>query len=186
MNLVQNHTSSLADLGQLLRWPTWLMLRGPIPTGMRFIFFPIRFGLLSLSYRTRFTPAKPRSRPCAFRNEFAYSTLREIPNANSACPPAQFELLPTSQNLIYKIEVAPNTKIGLFSNKGQLQIILHRIMHSDPKLELRLWKSGLLSWIPLGDTSRRDYSVDWFRSAWLIFSVYRSKRTCTQSPNRTD
>ena len=82
------------------------------------------------------------------------------PMQRSACPPAQFELLPTSQNLIYKIEVAPNTKIGLFSNKGQLQIILHRIMHSDPKLELRLWKSGLLSWIPLGDTSRRDYSVD--------------------------
>ena len=40
----------------------------------------------------------------------------------SACPPAWFELLPTSPNMITKSEVAPNAKIDLFSNDGQLQI----------------------------------------------------------------
>ena len=40
-----------------------------------------------------------------------------------ACPPAQFELLPTSQNLKKQSEVAPKPKIGQFSNEGQLQII---------------------------------------------------------------
>ena len=57
---------------------------------------------------------------------------------NSACPPPQFELLPTSQNLRKKSEVAPNSKIGLFSNEAQLQIIFRLIMHRGQKLELRL------------------------------------------------
>ena len=75
----------------------------------------------------------------------------------SAWPPVQFELLPTSQNLIEKSEVAPNPKTGLLSNEGQLQIIFGWIMHRWQKLELRLWRSGFLSWVPLGET------VNWFR-----------------------
>ena len=46
-----------------------------------------------------------------------------------ACPPAQFELLPTSQNLKKQSEVAPKPKIGQFSNEGQLQIIFRRTFH---------------------------------------------------------
>ena len=33
-------------------------------------------------------------------------------------------------------------------------------MHLGQKLELRLWRSGLLSWVPLGET------VDWFREVY--------------------
>ena len=78
----------------------------------------------------------------------------------SAWPPVQFELLPTSQNLIEKSEVAPNPKTGLLSNEGQLQIIFGWIMHRWQKLELRLWRSGFFSWVPLGAT------VDWFRDVY--------------------
>ena len=67
-------------------------------------------------------------------------TLREVPNEKSAYPPPQFELL--AKIWCQKSEVASNPKIGLFSNEGQLQIILRWIMHRRRKLELRLWKSG--------------------------------------------
>ena len=76
-----------------------------------------------------------------------------------ACPPAQFELLPTNQDLIKKSEVAPNPKIGLFSNEGQLQIIFRRIMHRGQKLELHPWRSRFLSWLPLGETGSVPTSV---------------------------
>ena len=42
MNLVQNDTSSFADLGQLLRWPTWLML-GRFLCGLFFFRFDLGF-----------------------------------------------------------------------------------------------------------------------------------------------
>ena len=50
--------------------------------------------------------------------------------------------------------------MGLLSNEGQLQIIFRRIMHRGQKLELRLWRSGFFSWVPLGAT------VDWFRDVY--------------------
>ena len=57
-------------------------------------------------------------------------------------------------------EVAPNPKTDLFLNEGQLQTIFRRIMHRGQKLELRLWGSGFLSWVPAGET------VDWFREMY--------------------
>ena len=82
----------------------------------------------------------------------------------SACQPAQFELLRTSQILIRKSEVAPNPKISLFSNEGQLQIIFRRIMYRGPKLEPSLWRSGVFL---AGYLSERQTAVDWFSEAYM-------------------
>ena len=76
--------------------------------------------ILFAANRGRFTPAKPRNRPRASWNEFAYSRRGTHLLQKSVCPPAQFELLPTSQNLVEKIwsTVAPNPTTGLFSIEG--------------------------------------------------------------------
>ena len=131
-----------------------------------FFFFFFRSDSGFSANRRRFTPAKPRSRPCAAWNEFTYE---RYPTQKSASPPVQFEWLPTSRNLTQKYEAAANPKTGLFPNEGQLQTTFRRTMHRGQKLELRLWRSGLLSWVPLGETALIP------RNVWLISSVYRSK-----------
>ena len=81
----------------------WGIFHGHVPlceaVSCAFFFFSFDFGFSG--NRGRFTPAKPWNRPCAPRNELTYS-LRDALQ-NSACPPAQLGLLPTSQNLIKNI-----------------------------------------------------------------------------------
>ena len=83
-----------------------------------------------------------------------------------ACPPTRFELLPTGQNLTPKSEVAPNKNSPSFERGTASDIFFYR----GQKLELRLWKSGFLSWVPLGETAILVLS-----SVRLFSSVYRSK-----------
>ena len=135
-------------------------------------FFSIRFGFSA--NRGRFTPAEPRNRMCASQYELTYSpkgTQCKNPlvhrRSSNYCRLAKIWFL--------KSEVAPNPKLGLFSNEGQLQIIFRRIMHRGQKLELRLWRSGFLSWVPLGET------VDWFREMYGWFPQFMGQqRTWTQ------
>ena len=90
-------------------------------------------------------------------------TLREVPNRKSACPQAQFELLPAiygSQNLIKKISSSSKSKNRPIFERGTTSDYFSRIMHRGQKLELRLWRNGFLSWGPLGET------MDWFRELY--------------------
>ena len=60
----------------------------------------------------------------------------------SACTSRQFELLPTSQNLIPKIwSSSKSTNSPLFERGRASDYIFRRIIHRGPKLE-RLWRSG--------------------------------------------
>ena len=126
----------------------------PIP--MRLFFCPI---LGFSANRRRFTPAKPRSRPCASRNEFTYSA-RGTQCKNPLVHRRSSNYCRLAKISLKKPGVAPNPKIGPFSNEGELQINFRRIMHSGLKLELRLWRSGFLSLVALGET------VDWFREVY--------------------
>ena len=132
-----------------LRLATWTLR--PIPTyAVLFFFDSMGFS----ANRGRFTLAKPRSRPCASRNEFICS-LERYPAQESECPPAQFELLPNSQDLTQEIWSSSKSRsrpILYFANEGQLQIF-RGTMHRRQKLELCLWRSGCLSWIHLGETA---------------------------------
>ena len=89
----------------------------------------------------------------------------------SACPPAQFELLPTSQSLTLKNRKRlQNPKVGLFSNEGQLQIIFSSDYAPWAKtrttpLEKRIFELGI---------SRRDCGLV-PTSLWLMSSGYRFK-----------
>ena len=69
-------------------------------------------------------------------------TLQEVPHAK----------IRLSTGLIRKISRSSKKK-GLFWNEGQLQVIFRRIMRRGQKLELRLGRSGILSWVPLGQTA---------------------------------
>ena len=86
----------------------------PIP--VRFFFLFDSIWVFQPIVRRRRTPVKLRSRPCASQNEFTYSP-RDYPMQKSACPSAQLEILPTGQNLILKIEVAPNKNENHFRTR---------------------------------------------------------------------
>ena len=138
------------------------------------------FQLLTNTKSGRFTLAKLRNRPCASQNEFTYSPRGTQCNnplvhqrSSNYCPLAKF--------WPKKSKEAPNPKIGFFSNEGQLQIIFRRNMHRGPKLEQRLWRSGCLSWVPLGET------VDWFWEAYCWFPQFMGqKRTWTQKKSKSN
>ena len=129
------------------------------------VLFFFRFDVAVSANGGRFTPPKPRSRPCASRNELTHSprgSQCKHPLAHRHC--LSYCRQATLQSR--KSEVAPTPKIGLFSNEGELQIVFRRIMHRGQKLELRLWRSGVLSWVPLGET------VDWFREMYGWFPQF--------------
>ena len=123
--------------------------------------------------RRRFTPAKPRIRPCASRNEFTHSP-RGTQLKNPFLHRRSSNYCRLAKIGPKKSEVPSNPTIGLFSDCGQLQTIFRRNMHRGQKLELRLWRSGFFSWVPLGET------LDSFREAHGLFPRFiGQKRTYT-------
>ena len=149
------------------------------PFPMCFFFFPVRFWLVSQSW-TFYARKATESAVCF--SEWVHLLSERYPTqknplvdrrSSNYCLPAKI--------WSKKSELAPNPKIGLFTNEGQLQIIFCRIMHRGQQLELRLCGSGFLSWVTLGDT------VDWFREVHRWFpQLIRQKRTWTQkSQNRS-
>ena len=94
---------------------------------MRFFFFRFRFGVSA--NRGRFTPAKPRSRPCASRNELCQlSNLRGrlakqegLCALHSFCASAVFhESVKAAQVTLRKV---PNAKIQIRLSTGAVRII---------------------------------------------------------------
>ena len=76
-------------------------------------FFSIRFGFFSQSW-TFYARKKPRRRP----REWVHLLSERHPTQKSACPLAQFELLPTSQNLILKIWSSSKSKNSPIFERG--------------------------------------------------------------------
>ena len=143
---------------------------------MQFVFFSTWFWLFSQSW-TFYARKATESAVCF--SEWAHLLTERCQMQTPACPPAQFKLLSTSQNLIYKIWSSSKSKSRPIF-EGQHQIIFRRIMHRGQKLELRLWRSGRLSWVPLGET------VDWFREVWGWFPQFLGqKRTWTRKKSKS-
>ena len=79
---------------------------------MQFFFSRFDFGFSA--NRGHFTPAKPRSRPCASRNELTYSP-RGVKCKHPLVHRRSSNYCRLAKIWFTKSEVAPNPKVGLFS-----------------------------------------------------------------------